>query len=593
MKIERQFTVRDNGNTTTMAAKKTTICKVLCMSGAALGAVMILVLLLLPVLLTSGAGRRFMLRALNKRVDGEVDFAVRSVGWRRGIVAENLSFESRCGDISFQAVRISIRPSYLSLLRGRVEPAETVVFQPRLRLNVSGAGSGHGSAGDMAGKPAPRRQAGRGLEMTLNSVELFLEGFSVSVMKGEREIGRADDIGGEIHIRTAGEGGGPGGCHVRGENFRITALSFSPGGGDPVVLEHLAAAFDVSLAPDAGGGDFHWDVLGAGMGAEGRFEYGMERDGPRVECRGDVRYDWQEIPRLLGSFWPEGLEVTGERNDGFAFSGLYPLRGDGRMLENLSGTFRTGFANAGYMGLEFAETALRVDVEEGMMTLHPFETSVNGGTVRFACTADLARAPLVLHLQEPMEIVSDVPVNKMLSHKLLRRVNPLFADHISVGGKAGLNNERMALVLGEGCLDGTFFQGTFSAEQVQLGGAGLLGAVLSVAGISPARELITVRPTRVVLDGGVLTYENMQVEVGRYPLIFSGSVSIEDGGLDMEVVLPYTASGKTVRVGEAVAGRRVVVPLGGTIDSPEIDVRGALGRGLLEENLRRGLEMLF
>jgi len=69
-----------------------------------------------------------------------------------------------------------------------------------------------------------------------------------------------------------------------------------------------------------------------------------------------------------------------------------------------------------------------------------------------------------------------------------------------------------------------------------------------------------------------------------------------DKSLDMTVTLPYTTAGRTARVGRETRGARIVLPLKGTVDKPELDTDKLLELQLKEQGedlLRRGLEEIF
>jgi len=60
----------------------------------------------------------------------------------------------------------------------------------------------------------------------------------------------------------------------------------------------------------------------------------------------------------------------------------------------------------------------------------------------------------------------------------------------------------------------------------------------------------------------------------------------------MTVTLPYTYEGRTARVGEE-RGKRIAVPLTGTLSSPQLDLQKMLEGQLREQILERGLKELF
>ena len=60
----------------------------------------------------------------------------------------------------------------------------------------------------------------------------------------------------------------------------------------------------------------------------------------------------------------------------------------------------------------------------------------------------------------------------------------------------------------------------------------------------------------------------------------------------MTVVLPYTITGKLVRVGQSEMQDRIVVPLSGTIEKPKLNLQN-LVKSQIEEQLKKGLGELL
>jgi hypothetical protein len=60
----------------------------------------------------------------------------------------------------------------------------------------------------------------------------------------------------------------------------------------------------------------------------------------------------------------------------------------------------------------------------------------------------------------------------------------------------------------------------------------------------------------------------------------------------MTVVLPYTLTGRLVRVGQPQAEERIVVPLTGTIDKPQLNLQ-KLVQSQLQGQILKGLGDLF
>jgi hypothetical protein len=234
-------------------------------------------------------------------------------------------------------------------------------------------------------------------------------------------------------------------------------------------------------------------------------------------------------------------------------------------------------------------------VQNGVMTLGPVSTTVNDGKLSFAGRADFGQPPALLTLPEALHMIQDIQLNEETTQTFLAYVNPLFADAVGVSGIANFNVQRLAIPLGTGLRNRAALTGTLRIDKLQLGASGILNQILGVVGRSVRGQVLTVRPTTLVLENGVVRYDDMQIDVGDNPINFRGSISLE-GALNLTVVLPYTLQGRTVRVDEPQVADRISVPLTGTIAQPQLDLQSLVETQLkqkLEEQLRRGLEDLF
>jgi hypothetical protein len=192
-------------------------------------------------------------------------------------------------------------------------------------------------------------------------------------------------------------------------------------------------------------------------------------------------------------------------------------------------------------------------------------------------------------------VAKDVQINKETTEKLLMYVNPIFANAVNVSGVANFGCEKLAIPLGGAAGKDIEVIGTISMNNVRLEASDLLGQILSAGGGGPGGQVITIHPTKFVLQDGFLRYDDMQVDVGDNPINFKGVIGL-DKSLNMTVTLPYTVDGRTVRVGKDTVGQRVSVSLKGTIQKPELDLGGLLQDQLkkqLEEQLRKGLERIL
>ncbi len=245
---------------------------------------------------------------------------------------------------------------------------------------------------------------------------------------------------------------------------------------------------------------------------------------------------------------------------------------------------KLGFTKAEYMGLNFGPTEAEIQIRNDLVRIGPFSTSVNNGEFNFSGEADFKQRPTLLETTGPIEIMKNIQINTETTKKLLMYLNPIFANAVSVSGVANFNCERLAIPLAGGTENDIEVVGTISISQLRLQASDLLGQILSVVGSGVRGQDITISPTRFVLQDGFLRYDDMQMVVGDNPVVFCGVIGL-DKSLDMTVILPYTTRGRTARVGEETRGRRISLPIKGSIDRPELDTAK-----LLEEQLKIQLE---
>jgi len=311
----------------------------------------------------------------------------------------------------------------------------------------------------------------------------------------------------------------------------------------------------------------------------------------KLQAQLECEYDWAAVSALASGFLPQGFELSGQRKSAISFSSEYPTGKNDELLAHLDARAKLGFERAAYLGLNFSPTEVDVQVENGVLRIAPFSSKVNNGQLSFAGQADFTKKPAVLRTPGPIQVAKDVQINKETTEKLLMYVNPIFANAVNVSGVANFDCEKLAIPLAGSAKKDIQVIGTISMNNVRLEASDLLGQILSVAGGGLRGQVITIHPTKFVLQDGFLRYDDMQVDVGDNPINFKGVIGL-DKSLNMTVTLPYTVDGRTARVGKDAAAQRIAVPLKGTILKPELDL-GALLQDQLKKQLLRGLEEIL
>lgn len=326
----------------------------------------------------------------------------------------------------------------------------------------------------------------------------------------------------------------------------------------------------------------------------GQFSQSNTGDKTKMQGQADIEYDWSALTALLSEFIPEQLSLQGKRKDKISFSSEYPKGKTNMVLANMDAKAGFGFQQAGYMGLDIGPTDVKIDVTKGVLQIAPFSTNVNEGKLNFAVMADFKKQPVLFETPKPMQVIQNIKVNDKTTKKLLKYLNPIFANASNVNGIANLSCDKLDIPISSAAKNDALIEGVVSMTQLRFQTSDLLGQIINIVGGNETGVVITIHPTKFTLKDGVLSYDNMEMDVGEYPVNFAGSIGL-DKSLNMTVTLPYTLEGKTIRTGQQNRDR-ITLPLTGTVDKPGIDLQKFLElqlKGGLEEQLRKGLENIF
>jgi len=304
-----------------------------------------------------------------------------------------------------------------------------------------------------------------------------------------------------------------------------------------------------------------------------------------IECE----YDWSALSTVAGPFLPEGLKLQGQRKDTINFTSEYPSGRTDKLLANLSAKAKLGFEKAQYMGLNFGPTDVDIQIQNGLLKIAPFATTVNDGQFNFAAQADFKQKPALLKTAEPMQIMKDIRINDETSRRLLVYLSPVFANAVNVSGIANFGCEQLTIPLSAAAKNQAEVVGTVSINKLHLQASDLLGQILSLVGGGVSGQDFAIRPTRFVLQDGFLRYDDMQMDVGDNPINFTNAVIGLDKSYDMTVILPWTFSGRTARIGRDTGAERIELRLTARAgEKPELDLRKLLERQAIE----KGMELL-
>jgi hypothetical protein len=380
--------------------------------------------------------------------------------------------------------------------------------------------------------------------------------------------------------------------HVSSTTTQIQNFQLVSPQKQPFKQDQVTATFDVYLdANQKTINRANWQVKSPQITLKGQLTQTSQANTIKAQGALDGQVDWTAVTPLVASFVPGQLSITGQRQVSLNFASAYPRNEPNALLANLNGKTSLGFDRAKYMGFDFGPADVDVQVTNGLMRIGPFSTTVNNGKLDFVGQANLRQRPIFLTVPAPVHLVRGIQINTETTERWLKYVNPIFANVVSVAGVANFDLQQLAMPLTSGARNATELTGTLWIDKLQLGTSNILNEILSVGRQSIRGQTLTVHPTNLVLQKGVVRYDDMQIDVGDNPVNFRGSVAL-NGTLNMTVVLPYTLEGRTVRVGQEQGVSRITVPLTGTIAKPQLNLQN-LVQSQLQEQILKGLEDLL
>jgi hypothetical protein len=381
---------------------------------------------------------------------------------------------------------------------------------------------------------------------------------------------------------------------LKTDSTKIRGLKVAKAGQEPFEQDEVTFVCDGSVNTREKSFAAKWELLSPQIKIRGNLSNKKTNGENKLDGSASGEYDWSAISAMLSAFLPAGLVIEGRRESNFVFASQYRPDEEGDLMANLNADGQIGFDRASYMGLNFGPTEVKPQFRQGILDIAKFTTQVNKGSLSFGGRADFTQRPSFLRAEEPMDIARNIQIDTEMTKKLLQYVNPIFVNALNPSGVLNFRSERIVIPLNEVRKDDIVVDGTISLK-ARLGTSGLLGQILTLIGVGGRQANIVIHPTRIVLENGFLSYDKMQMDIDNYPVVFQGRIGL-DKSLDMKVTLPITYTGDIIRADDTSGARGVTLPIKGTLDKNKIDTSKLIEegvKGLLEEEIRKGLEGLF
>ena len=132
----------------------------------------------------------------------------------------------------------------------------------------------------------------------------------------------------------------------------------------------------------------------------------------------DAEIDLGAVRAIAAPMLPEGLDIAGRQKTQLVFDSKYPTDKPAQLAANLNlAPTNFGFDKASYQGVNLGATKIALAAKQGVLTISPFQTSVNEGTLDFGGQLDMRTSPMVLTTAATMPKLTNVQLNDLIGQR--------------------------------------------------------------------------------------------------------------------------------------------------------------------------------
>lgn len=400
-------------------------------------------------------------------------------------------------------------------------------------------------------------------------------------------LGKSVGMFGDPNGPTAVRGAGTGPVHFRymgdvttfAGTLDVANFSFGPRDRPDWVEPTLRLELDGSYTRSTDTVAFKaakLDRPGLGLSAAGSIgKFDTTTD---TNLAGTLTYDMAKLSPKLRELLGGDFAAKGKGTKPVSFAGsLTPVAGPGAktppsMFTGATGEFALGWDSAHAYGFAMGPGELRAKLANGVARVAPVTATYGGGKVTVHPTVRLDPPPGVVTLAKGL-IVDRAKLTPGSTAGAVGYALPAIANAAKAEGEVSVQLDDNRIPLGDprkATLKGTvtIHKATVTAGPVVTVVAKLLGADSGTMTLANDQAV----PVRV--GNGRVFHENLSVKVGGYLVKTSGSVGF-DGTLDLvaDVPIPGGLPGlkNTPLLAKALTGKRVQVPINGTLSAPALD----------------------
>ncbi len=319
-----------------------------------------------------------------------------------------------------------------------------------------------------------------------------------------------------------------------------------------------------------------------------------------MDLKGTLTPRWEAVTALVASRLDPGVQLSGGSRPFHVRVAL----GDGstdEVRKTLVGEVGVDLTEVQLFGLRLGPTPLVLRADGGKFALDPIDASLNEGRIHLEPALDLEdEGGMSLRLGETSTL-RDVRINDEVSHRVLSFVAPVLDRATRASGSVSVAIDHAEFPLGAKSGRTANVEGSVLFQDVEFAPGPLVDELNRMVGRNDPRSLRLDEPVALTIADRRVHQRGLAIPLGNLTRIeLEGWVDF-DRKLSLTASVPVTSAmvANLPVLDDIVAGTRIKVPIGGTLDAPRVDREAAnlalkgLGKDLLGRTAVRGAAELL
>ncbi|MFA5864921.1 MAG: hypothetical protein WC975_09565 [Phycisphaerae bacterium] len=313
-----------------------------------------------------------------------------------------------------------------------------------------------------------------------------------------------------------------------------------------------------------------------------------------LDFSGQYQASWDRLTELLHQYSPETkqtVSMAGRSESAFTLRG--PMANP--VMEEVMTKGGINWASGRVYGLTLGQTALSLLIQKARFDLPKEPIPASDGFIRMGGFVDFHN-PTTLHMPGSVNLLDNIRIDKETGQQLLSRINPIFSYLAELDGRATLQVSDLDLPMSDLIKTKGTGRGHLDLTQVHMQPSGLMGELMKLAAPELKKSYSpTISGLYFTIENGNFRYDNFTIAFPEenFDMIFSGSVGLVDGTVNLVVSLPLKpamfgrAGLKGLQPDDAqLKGMRIAIPLVGTRTNLKMDLSSTAMMKILTESLK-------